>query len=469
MKLLLIAPASGSWKGVGRRKYFSGKTFRFSMLSLLTVAAETPRGVEIRIVDEQIEEVPFDERFDLVGITAMTAAAPRAYEIAHRYREQGVPVVMGGYHASLYPDETLHHVDGVCIGDAEGVWPRIVEDARSGRLRGIYRAPCPDSLRDLKELPRHLIAGRSYATIQAVQATRGCPHRCAFCSVSAFHGGTFRTRPMEDVVREVAGLPERFFIFVDDSLTADPDYARELFHALKPLRKEWMSQATLKITDNPDLVALAAEAGCVGLFVGLETFSTENLDGVEKGFNRVTEYGERIEMLHSHSIGVEAGIVFGFDSDGPEVFQETLRIVDDLRIDMAQISILTPIPGTPQYAAMKERIVDHDWSHYDYHHAVFRPARMSKDELKSGHDWITREFYAPWRIARRLAHVASMKRGLRVMPYAAAINLAYFGRIRTWGIRGTNPAPVTIESGLQLPIPTPLSVTSRDQNAGIHG
>lgn len=440
MKILLIAPASGSWRGVGRRRFFSGKTFRFSMLSLLTVAAETPQDVEVKIVDEQIEEPILTESFDLVGITAMTAAAPRAYEIARWYRQRGVPVVMGGYHASLCPDEALEHVDGVCVGDAESAWPRIVEDAKRGRVEGVYRAPCSDYPRGLKPLPRHLISGRNYATIQAVQATRGCPNRCAFCSVSAFYDGGFRMRPVEEVARDVAGLPERFFIFVDDSLTADPDYARELFRALKPLNKHWMSQATLRITDEPDLVALAEESGCVGLFVGLETFSSENLNGVEKGFNRVEEYRERIEMLHEHSIGVEAGIVFGFGSDGPDVFQDTLRIMDDIRIDMAQISILTPLPGTPYYTAVKERLTDSDWSHYDYHHAVFRPQRMTRQELKSGHDWITREFYRPWRIGRRLVRIAAMKRGFRVLPYAAGINLAYFGRIRSWGIRGTNPA-----------------------------
>jgi radical SAM superfamily enzyme YgiQ (UPF0313 family) len=440
MNILLIAPASGLWNGVGHRPLFSGRTFRFSMLSLLSVAAETPPGATIRIVDEQVEGIPREGHFDLVGITAMTAAAPRAYAIADRFRSMGVPVIMGGMHPTFMPDEALQHADAVCAGEAEGIWPRIVEDARAGRLRGIYRPPAPAELSRLKPLPRKLLSSRHYATLQAVQATRGCPHHCAFCSVSAFHLGGFRMRPIEHVVEEIRSLPGRFFILTDDSLAAAPDYAKVLFRALAPLKKHWMTQATLRITDDGELVDLAERAGCAGLFVGLETFSSRNLTGVGKDFNPSSEYRERIALLHAHGIGVEAGIVFGFDGDGPEVFRETLAALDDLRIDMAQISILTPLPGTPYFESMKGRIMDGDWAHFDYHHAVFQLAGMSAEALKAGHDWATRQFYSAARIARRLARVAAMKHGPRVLPYAAAINLAYYGRVLSWGIRGWDPA-----------------------------
>jgi radical SAM superfamily enzyme YgiQ (UPF0313 family) len=439
MKILLIAPASGPWHAVGRSPLFGGRVFRFSLLSLLGVAACSPRGADVRLVDEQVQDVPLDEDFDLVGITCMTAAAPRAYELSARFRSRGIPVALGGMHPTLVPDEAIRHADAICAGDAEGIWPRMVEDARAGRLAGIYRAepPGPDSF---ARPPRHLLQRRHYGTVQAVQATRGCPHHCAFCSVSAFHHGLQRRRPVAQVVEEVAALPRRFFLFVDDNLVADRAWAGELFTALRPLRKHWISQATLDIADDPELVGLAADAGCIGLFAGLETFSEENLAAMDKGFNKVAAYRRKIEVLHRHGIGVEAGLVFGFDRDDPGVFGRTLRLLDDLEIDMAQVSILTPLPGTPFHAAQQHRITDRDWSHYDFHHVVFAPRLMSAAQLQAGHDWITRQFYRPWRIARRLARLARRPGGLRALPVAAAINLAYYGRTVRWDIRGWDPA-----------------------------
>jgi radical SAM superfamily enzyme YgiQ (UPF0313 family) len=440
MRVLLVAPASGGWRNVGRRRLFGGKSFRFSLLSLLTVAAETPGGVEVRVVDEQVQDIPWGDRFDLVGITLMTAAAPRAYALADRFRARGVPVVLGGMHPTFLPDEALLHADAVCAGEAEGVWPRILDDARAGRLAGVYRADRPCSLVGLNRPPRHLLDRRHYGTVQAVQATRGCPNRCSFCAVSAFHGGNLRRRPVGEVVAEVAELPGRFVIFVDDSLTADRDYARELFSALRPLGKSWISQSTLDVTEDPTLVRLAAESGCFGFFVGLESFSEASLASVDKGFQRADEYREKVGFLHGHGIGVEAGIVFGFDADTPDVFRTTLRYLDDIRIDLVQVSILTPLPGTPWFTSMGDRIVETDWSHFDFHHVVFRPKRMSAEQLQAGHDWVTREFYRPWRIARRAARFASLPGGVGRLPYVLALNGAYYGRTVRWGIRGRDPA-----------------------------
>jgi radical SAM superfamily enzyme YgiQ (UPF0313 family) len=452
MRVLLIAPASGRWHRVGRSGLFRGRTFRFSLLSLLSVAAATPEGIQVRIADEQVEDIPWDGPWDLVGITCMTATAPRAYEVAARFRSRGVPVVLGGMHPTFMAEEALRHADAVVVGDAEEIWPHVVKKAAAGCLTGIYRAAVPPDLKGLAPPPRHLLLDRHYASIEAVQATRGCPHACSFCSVSAFHSASQRCRPVSEVVAEVASLPGRFLVFVDDNLTADKKYARDLFEALKPLRKVWISQASLEITDEPDLVTLASDSGCIGLFVGLETFGGGNLDSVQKGFHREREYRERLAILHSRGIGVEAGVVFGFDGDGPRAFSSTLRLLDDLEVDMAQISILTPMPGTPQHAAMSSRIFDWDWSHYDYHHAVFAPARISAEQLQAGHDWVTREFYRPWRIARRLARMARRPRGFRAIPFAAALNIAYAGRIGRWGIRGWDPEKSSGElCGVRVP------------------
>lgn len=443
MRVLLIAPASGKWYGIGRSRLFGGRVFRFSLLSLLSVAADTPDGVDVQIVDEQVEEVPTDGEFDLVGITCMTAAAPRAYALADLFRGRGVRVVLGGMHPTLMPEEALGHADAVCVGEAEGVWARILDDARANRLARVYRR-APSDLVAVPRPPRDFLRSRHYGTLQAVQATRGCPNSCAFCSVSAFHQGRFRCRPVEEVVAEVAAFANRFFVFVDDNLIADRDYARELFCALRPLRKLWISQATLEIADDQELVRLAADSGCIGMFVGIETFSEANLTSVDKGFNKVSEYRDKIRALHEHGIGVEAGIVFGFEGDDPGVFRRTLTLLDDLAIDLAQVSILTPLPGTPFHDRMRQRIFDRNWSRYDFHHVVFEPRRMSAADLQAGHDWITYQFYRPWRIARRLARIALRPGGLRMLPYAAAINLAYYGRTLRWRLRGWDPGPLAI-------------------------
>lgn len=408
-------------------------------MSLLSLAAETPPDDKVEIIDEQIEDICWDEKYDLVGITCMTAAAPRAYEISDKFRSRGIPVVLGGMHPTLCPGEAIEHADAIVVGDAEGVCLKVLGDARRKRLGGVYRNDGQAALQSQKLLPRHLLESEKYATIHAVQATRGCPNRCDFCAVSAFHHATHRQRPVEEVVEEVSKIPGRFFIFVDDNLAADEDYARRLFLALIPLKKKWVTQSTLSIAEDPEFVRLAAEAGCIGLFVGLETFSGKNLNAVDKAFNRVEKYREAIRLFHSHGIGVEAGVVFGFDDDEPGVFEKTIKLLDQLEIDIIQVSIFTPLPGTRRFSAMQERIFNHNWSDYDFHHAVFQPRKMSAQALQAGHDWVTRQFYRPRKIIKRLWRQAFRPNGIKTLPYAIGINLAYYGRVLHWHIQGKNP------------------------------
>lgn len=438
MNIILIAPSSGKWRQVGRSKVANGKTFRFSLLSLLSVAAATPKDVTVRIVDEQCEDIPWDAPVDLVGITCMTALAPRAYEIAARFRARGVPVVLGGMHPTFRWVEALEHADAVVAGESEGVWSQVVDDARRGAMKGLYRAEKAFDPGDIQLPPYHLLDLNRYSTY-AVQATRGCDRRCSFCSITAFHQHTQRRRPIESIIEEIKQIPNRMFLFVDDNLTADRDYAAALFEALVPVKKYWVTQSTLAIADDPAFLRLASRAGCTGLFVGLETFTENNLHSVEKDFNHIEQYREAIEQMHAHGIGVEAGIVFGFEHDDPSVFAHTLSMLDHLRIDAIQASIFTPLPGTAAYETMKPRLLDRYWGHYDFHHVVFQPNNLTPEALQAGHDWVTRQFYQPWRIARRLSRWAAQPHGLTTLPYAAAINLAYLGRIRTWGIQGWDP------------------------------
>jgi radical SAM superfamily enzyme YgiQ (UPF0313 family) len=440
MKLVLIAPASGKWRKVAKSGIFNGRTFRFSLLSLLRVAAETPPDVTVEIVDEQVREIPWHCDADLVGITCMTALAPRAYEIAARFRQRGIPVVLGGMHPTLCPQEAAAHATAIVTGEAEGVWPRLIAHAREGRLCGIYNNSAPPPLEALPPVPHHLLDPQRYAALYATQATRGCSHGCDFCAVSAFSGRTHRRRPVGDVVAELGSTPHRFVLFVDDNLTADREYARRLFHRLAPLKKRWVTQSTLSIADDPELVHLMANAGCIGLFVGMETFSDANLEAVGKSCNRTAKYRAAIDLLHDCGIAVEAGVVFGFDGDGPAVFETTLQHLDDLGVDAVQVSIFTPLPGTPAFGRMETRLLHTNWAEYDFHHAVFQPRQMSAAELKAGHDWVTRRFYSLPRITRRLWRHLLRPGGPASLPYVLAVNLAYYGRVRRWRIGGWNPA-----------------------------
>ena len=437
MNILLIAPASGPWREIGKQKLFNGKTFRFSMLSLLTVAALSPKNAKVRIIDEQVEDIP-DEPFDLVGITAMTAAAPRAYALCDTFRGKGIPVVLGGFHATLNTEEALQHADAVVRGPAYGAWQQLCDDVERGTLDRVYEGD-PEGAIPV-HLPRHLVSKDSYVTMSSTFATLGCRNRCQFCSISAFHQGARHARPVGDVVDELRKLNGRFFIFVDDNLTQDRAYALELCRALRPLKQLWGTQASIDVADDPELLRAMHEAGCRGIFIGLESFNETALKSQEKGFNQPARYREAVARLHAHGIFVEAGVIVGFDSDSVETFQRTLDMLEETGIDMIQLSILTPLPGTPLHHAMADRIHDSDWAHYDYRHVVFEPAGMTAEELQAGSDWLIRKFYSPARILKRSLRWLRLPGGWKYGLYPLGLNLAYYGRVLRFKIRGFNPA-----------------------------
>jgi radical SAM superfamily enzyme YgiQ (UPF0313 family) len=456
MRILLIAPASGPWRGLGRKKFFNGKTFRFSMLSLLSVAALTPEGHQLRIVDEQIEDIPWDEPFDLVAITVMTATAPRAYELCRRFRQRSIPVVLGGFHVTFNVEEAGQHASAVVVGPAGDAWPQAVRDAEAGCLKPVYRGnpdvPIPVAL------PRHLLNESGYVSIQTCSATMGCTNRCAFCSITAFYGGRRHRHDIQDIVRHLESFDDTFFLFIDDNLTQDRDYAIDLFKAIAPLRKKWATQASVEIADDPELLSWMRRSGCVGVFVGLESFSDAALCSQNKRIRSPEHYREAVRTLHRHGMVVEAGLIFGFDTDGLDVFETTLRVLDHIGVDAMQASILTPLPGTPLFEQMRPRIVDLDWEHYDYKWAVYEPTQMTRADLMAGLQWINKRFYSPWRILRRLGRWLTMPSGLRNFHVPLLLNVAYWGRQFQFHVQGYNPAgrsaPVTSpRRGLASPRP----------------
>jgi radical SAM superfamily enzyme YgiQ (UPF0313 family) len=279
--------------------------------------------------------------------------------------------------------------------------------------------------------------------VNTCYATLGCHNECAFCSITAFYQGRRYQRDIDTIVRHLRSFDERFFMFIDDNLTQDRDYALRLFEAIAPLRKKWATQASIEIADDPELLESMRRAGCVGVFVGLESFSQAALCSQNKTLKPPQYYKDAVAAIHRHGMVVEAGLIFGFDTDPPAVFESTLAMLDEIEIDAMQASILTPLPGTKLFERMRPRIVDFDWEHYDYKRAVFEPALMSRRDLEAGLEWINKRFYSPWRILRRLVRWLRMPSGLReiYLPIGIlALNVAYWGRQFQFQVKGYNPA-----------------------------
>ncbi|QGP92907.1 Radical SAM superfamily protein [Neomoorella glycerini] len=401
MKIALIAPAwhDPLWESEKEKSIFPP-------LNLITLAALTPPQHEVTILDESLTDLDCDAKYDLVGISAMTALAPRAYEIADAFRKKGTRVVLGGMHPSALPEEAGGHADAVVIGEAEGSWQRLLADLEDGKLQPFYRQHERPSLEQMVNPRRDLLLRGRYLVPDTVQTTRGCPFACSFCTVSQFFGKSFRFRPVEEVIREVAGLEGEVIAFIDDNIVGHPGYARRLFSELARLPKKikWFSQGSLNIARDEELLQLAAASGCIGLFIGFESLYPGNLKAVGKAVNRVEEYREAIKKIHDHGIAIEGAFVFGLDEDDESVFERTVKFAQDNRLEAAQFGILTPFPGTPLREALERegRITSNDWSEYTISRVVFEPKNMSAKTLQEGFNWAWQEFYSLGSISRRL-------------------------------------------------------------------
>jgi radical SAM superfamily enzyme YgiQ (UPF0313 family) len=403
-RVLLVSPVDQAM--LGKDFYF-----KFPHLSLPTLAAHTPQGVEVEIVDEKFQAVPDARGYDLIGVTAMTPLAPKAYRIADAFRRQGVPVIMGGYHPTVLPDEALEHADSVCIGEAETLWPTIVTDAMAGRLKIRYRAetfPClentPMPRRDLLRVPRSARFG--HINVYFLQTTRGCPFRCSFCAVTSVLGGKLRHRPVGEVEAEMESLGirrlergqkrDRFHnivFFTDDNIVGHRSYAKELLRMVATFNLKWVGQASTNVADDGEILTLLRDSACMGLAVGFETLSQKNIRDVGKGVNRTQEYLERIRKIHSFGIGLAGNFIFGFDHDDTTAFADVVRFVDTARLEGFYYSLLTPYPGTPLYEQIRAegRLLTTDWSLYDTDHVVYRPTLMDAETLMQGYRWAWRK------------------------------------------------------------------------------
>ncbi len=381
----------------------------------------------VTLVDEYNQKIPFGSGFDLVAVTVNTPNAPHCYEISHKFREKGAKVVFGGPHATLLPDEAEKHCDYLVIGESEDTWPRFLEDFYLDRADSRYVSDAPAELKNLPVPRWDLLRHRTALMKGAVFASRGCPYNCRYCNLKQIYPGGIRTRPVDEVVNEINLLKTKHFVFWDDNFFADKSYALRLMKAVSPLKKRWAAQVTLRDCDDDELLRAARAAGCLYLFVGLESFSDASLRDAGKEINLVGAYEKIIQKLHQNRIMIQAGIVFGFDSDGPDVFRKTLEACKKIGIDGATVSVLSPLPGTPVYRQFQEegRLSGDDWSLYDGKTQVaFSPRNMTAQELFDGYVWFRKEFYSLASFIRRILVSRTH------FFYNAAINLGYRSAIR---------------------------------------
>jgi radical SAM superfamily enzyme YgiQ (UPF0313 family) len=398
MKLLIVAP---KWP---EDSLWGQIYFRFPYLALTILAALTGEEWKISIIDENVDAIDFSDLPDLVAISIMTPLAKRGYEIADAFRGKGVSVVLGGIHPTMMKDEAKTHADSVVMGEAEETWPLVLSDFKRGNLQPFYESANFCSLDKLAVPKRNLLNRKGYFFTNTVQTTRGCPFDCVFCSVTSFYGRTYRVRPVENVISEIGQMEKGFLFFVDDNIVGKPSYAKELFGALIPLKIKWFSQASLSVVKDRELLNLAQRSGCKGLFIGFESLSQENLRAMGKSTNRVSEYKDAIRMLHDHGIGIQGSFIFGMDHDDSSVFSDVIRFIEKTHLEAVLFSVLTPFPGTRIYETLQRenRIIDTDWEKYDMNHVVFRPKKMTPEELQEGFNWAYRRLYGHRSILTRL-------------------------------------------------------------------
>jgi len=410
MKILLVQPNYAM--GDSFLDYLKMKLFWSPYITLQQIATITPKKHMVEILDETYHKIDFNKEYDLVGITSCTPSAPKAYQIADEFMKRDIKVVLGGYHPSALPDEAKQHADSVVIGEAENSWPVLLEDLENNRLQEFYHSKIPSDLSNLPPIRRDI--GVSSFTAARIEATRGCPNRCEFCSISNSKIGwhVFRKKPVENVIRELNLIPQKFLTFCDTSLTIDAEYTVSLFEKMKHLNKKFICYGNSHILNrNERLLRLAREAGCILWNIGFDSVSQEALNCAGKKINKVEEYASVVKKIHDHGMAVVAQFIFGFDAENKDVFDSTIDTINKIDIDIPAPNILTPFPGTPLYDRLNNegRILTKDWSKYDLTHVVFVPNNMSPQYLQNGFYKVIESFHNYPNLIKR--ELKSMKLG----------------------------------------------------------
>jgi radical SAM superfamily enzyme YgiQ (UPF0313 family) len=436
-KLLLINP-------VGQRSgSLLSKFSTFQPLSLAYTAAVTPSHWDIKIVDENIDKFKFEEA-DLIGITAFTSSINRAYEIARMYREKKIKVIMGGIHISMLPDEALQYADAVVIGEVEGIWNKVIEDFENNSLLPRYIGPRID-LSQTKIIPRHDLLHPDYFW-NSVQTSRGCPCNCNFCSVSKYLGREYRQRKAKDVLNELEKIKGKYITFIDDNMVGyspeSKNRAIELFEGMigLGLRKKWWMQTSMNVADDEHLLKLAAQAGCMYVFIGFETIDKKTLQEMKKGVNLkigVNNYKGVVDRFHKYGIGVLGSFVIGNDHESPECYKELADFLVTSGIDIVQINILTPLPGTDLMEQMQQegRLIyqdfPKDWYKYRFSYVVHQIRGGDENTVYAGNNYIKNKIYSfpfyQYRLLNSVYHIKNMNNIYAVYKFNQSMKKGWQG------------------------------------------
>lgn len=402
MKIALLAPAGAMHRYGGS----FGLSLHYAPLTLTTLAALVPPelNAEVEVHDETAGRIPLDLDADLICMTAITGTSSRTYAYADFFRAMGKTVILGGVHPTMLPDEAGEHADAVITGFAEQTFPEAVRDYARGELRPRYRQPLDYTIAGRPTPMRGLLRKHRYITTNSVEVVRGCALGCTFCAYPTAFGSKVHKRPIPEVIAEIEALPGKHVLFPDVNLLTGREYTEAFFRAMIPLKKKWFGLVTSAIGADDALIDLFRRSGCVGLLIGFESINAESQKFFKKRVNKVGGYPELMKKLHDAGIVVQGCFAFGGDDEDTSVFERTVEMVQECKIDLPRYSILTPFPNTQFYAQLEAqgRIIERDWAMYDVEHCVFTPAKMTKEQLEEGNEWAWRETYKLGSIAERL-------------------------------------------------------------------
>jgi len=398
MKIILISPTTDD-------KRRTNKGLMIPQLALYILKGLTPPEHEVKIIEEETEPIDLDQECNLVGISCMTANAPRAYELCQEFKKRGKTVILGGVHPTILPDEALQHADCVVVGEAEGVWEILLNDFRNNELKRKYYNPTPDLGKYVPKDFSRIIKKRLFHLVP-IMTTRGCPYNCDFCCVTNLFGKKMRHIPIENVVRDIQESGGKNFMFLDDNIIGHPQYAKALFTAIKPLKISWVGQASVSLlVRDGTLMKLAAESGCKALFFGIESVSEEQLKSMHKAIKEIENLEIALKKIKKMGILIHASMVFGFDSDKKNIFDDTVQFLIKNKVSTVSFNILTPYPGTKVYEDLKKenRLTTTNWRYYDHNTVVFKPKNMTPYELQIGKFNARKKFYKRWSVLKRLS------------------------------------------------------------------
>lgn len=405
--------------------------------NIFSVAAATPAGIKIEMCDETIGMRPkLRIKADIVAIFFHTPDAPHAYKLADKYRAKGKTVVLGGLHVSFMPDEAEGHADSLLIGEAEEIWEELLNDYSTDNLKKRYEREKPIDLSLLKPYPTDIIAPSKYGHLWSVVVSRGCPHKCEYCTVPRFFKGKYQLRPIENIVEEIRLAPTEWFELHADNLTANREYALKLFNALIPLKIHWFGESTIKMADDEELLQAAADSGCQSLLIGIETPSQAALNETGKGFVAPEDIKEKIANFHKYGIEVSSSMIFGFDTHTNEIFSESEEFCRFIEIDEVEGVLLIPFPGTPLFKRLdaENRILTKDWSLYDGSNVVYQPVKMEKEVLEKGFQWF-------WDTIRKNKNIRLTTSTNPLTDYVRLVS------------KKNKPSPVVEKAPLKEPVP----------------